>query len=57
MTALGVGSFSLSPFLGDGFYDVTFLDAQIAEYEDDYIRHIRFELPCDIVMDGKKEKE
>lgn len=56
MTALGVGSFSLSPFLGDGFYDVTFLDAQIAEYEDDYIRHIRFELPCDIVMDGKKRK-
>ena len=54
LTAFRVGYFTVNPYLNDGFYDVAFLDAQPALYEDEYIRHVRFEKNIRIEIDGKK---
>lgn len=54
LTSFRVGYFTINPFIQDGFYDLEFLGAQKAVYEDEYIRHIRFEQPIVIMIDGKK---
>lgn len=54
LTSFKVGYFTINPFLNDGKYDLEFLDSQEAEYEDEYIRHIRFEKSILIKIDGAK---
>lgn len=54
LTSFRVGYFTINPFIQDGFYDLGYLSAQKAVYEDEYIRHIRFEHPITIMIDGKK---
>ncbi len=54
LTSFNVGYFTINPYIRDGYYDLTFLSAQPAFYEDEYIRHIRFENPIRIEIDGKK---
>jgi DNA-binding NarL/FixJ family response regulator len=54
LTSFRVGYFTINPFIHDGFYDVGFLGAQPAQYEDEYIRHVCFEHPMRIEIDGKK---
>jgi CheY-like chemotaxis protein len=54
LTSFNVGYFTINPYIKDGFYDLTYLSAQPAFYEDDYIRYIRFENPMRIEIDGKK---
>jgi hypothetical protein len=54
LTSFNVGYFTINPYIKDGFYDVEFLKAQPAFYEDEFIRHIRFEKPMRIEIDGKK---
>lgn len=56
LTSLRVGYFTVNPYLkeGGGFYDVAFLDAQPAVTETAYLRHVRFEKPVVIKIDGKK---
>jgi CheY-like chemotaxis protein len=56
VTSFRVGYFTINPFNKEGFYDVDFLDRLDAVYEDDYIRHVRFDKPLDIMIDGKKHK-
>lgn len=46
--------FTINPFLKDGHYDLDFLASQNPFYEDEVIRHIRFEQPLVIMIDGKK---
>jgi CheY-like chemotaxis protein len=54
LTSFNVGYFTINPFIKDGYYDLEFLADQPALYEDEYIRHIRFENPIRIEIDGKK---
>jgi hypothetical protein len=54
LTSFRVGYFTVNPYINDGYYDVDFLAAQPALYEDEYIRHVRFEKPMRIGIDGKK---
>jgi DNA-binding NarL/FixJ family response regulator len=54
LTSFRVGYFTINPFINDGFYNLEFLNAQPAFFEDEYIRHIRFEKPMRIELDGKK---
>jgi hypothetical protein len=54
LTSFRVGYFTINPFIQDGFYDLGYLSGQKAVYEDEYIRHIRFEHPITIMIDGKK---
>jgi len=56
LTSFGVAYFTINPFQHDGSYDTTFLDAQSAIYESEFIRHIRFEKPMVMKVDGRKNK-
>jgi hypothetical protein len=51
-----VGLFTINPYLREGFFDVEYLNKLNVIYEDDYIRHIRFDKPLDIMIDGKRHK-
>ncbi|MFH1936039.1 MAG: PEP/pyruvate-binding domain-containing protein [Bacteroidota bacterium] len=54
LTSFRVGYFTINPHIGEGYYDVHFLNSQHAIWENEYIRHVRFETPCEIAIDGKK---
>ena len=54
LTSLGVAYFTINPFRGDGSYDTEFLDNREALYESQYIRHVRFDKPVTIKVDGRK---
>uniref|UniRef100_UPI004029AAD4 PEP/pyruvate-binding domain-containing protein n=1 Tax=Parabacteroides distasonis TaxID=823 RepID=UPI004029AAD4 len=54
LTSFGVGYFTINPFKGDGWFDEAFLNAQPAVEETEYLRHVRFDAPITIKMDGKK---
>ena len=56
LTSFQVGYFTINPFINDGYYDLAYLDSQTAVYEDEFIRHVRFEKPMCIKIDGKKSK-
>jgi CheY-like chemotaxis protein len=56
LTSFRVGYFTINPFINEGYYNVDFLNALNVVYEDSYIRHVRFENPLDIMIDGKKHK-
>ncbi len=53
LTSFRVGYFTINPFIKEGFYDVDFLNKEEAVYEDEHIRHIRFEKPLRVEIDGK----
>lgn len=54
LTSFGVGYFTINPFKGDGWFDEAFLNAQPAVEETEYLRHVHFDAPITIKMDGKK---
>lgn len=56
LTSFGVAYFTINPFLNDGTYDTEYLNAQPSVYESEYIRHVRFERPIVIKVDGRKNK-
>ncbi|MBQ9137966.1 MAG: phosphoenolpyruvate synthase [Alistipes sp.] len=56
MTSFGVGYMTVNPHAGDGVLNFDALDAMPALYESEYIRHVRFEHPLEICIDGVKNK-
>ncbi len=56
LTSFRVGYFTINPFINEGYYDVEFLNNLEAVYEDNFIRHVRFERSLEIMIDGKKHK-
>jgi DNA-binding NarL/FixJ family response regulator len=54
LTSFGVGYFTINPYIDDGFYDIDFLNSMDAVYEDEYVKHVRFEKYIEIKIDGKK---
>ncbi len=54
LTSFGVGYFTVNPFKGDGSFDEAYLNALPATYETQYIRHVHFDSPIVIKMDGRK---
>ena len=56
LTSFGVSYFTINPFQQDGSFDVDYLNAQPALYESEFIRHVRFEQPIIIKVDGRKSK-
>ncbi|MCD8030763.1 MAG: phosphoenolpyruvate synthase [Bacteroides sp.] len=55
LTSFGVGYFTINAFMQDGVYDQAFLDAQPAVEETEFLRHVSFESPLVVKMDGKKK--
>ena len=54
LTSFGVGYFTVNPFKGDGWFDEAFLNAHPAVEQTEYLRHVHFDAPITIKMDGKK---
>jgi hypothetical protein len=55
LTSLRVGYLTINPYMNDGYWDVAYLNKQKAQYEDEHLRHIRFEKPAKALIDGKKK--
>lgn len=57
LTSFGVGYFTVDTNTGEGgFVNKEILDAMPAVEETQYVRHVRFEYPMRILMDGKKQE-
>ncbi len=56
ITSFRVGYLTINPFIDDGFFDLDYLNAQKFEYEDEYLRHICFDKPLNIIIEGKSNK-
>ncbi|MCK9451562.1 MAG: phosphoenolpyruvate synthase [Bacteroidales bacterium] len=56
LTSFGVGYFTINPFINEGAYDLRFLDTKEAFYEDEFVRHIRFEEDMEVVIDARKNR-
>ena len=56
LTSFGVGYFTINTYRDDGIFRKDLLDAMPAVSETEYVRHVRFERPLKIMMDGKKQE-
>ena len=56
LTSFGVGYFTINPYKGEGIYQRDVLDAMPAIEETAHVRHVRFDKPLKIMMDGKKQE-
>jgi len=54
LTSFRVAYLTVNPSIGDGTYDVAYLDQQPALYEDDYVRLVRFADPLLVKVDGRR---
>jgi|APCry1669188910_1035180.scaffolds.fasta_scaffold00010_63 CheY-like chemotaxis protein len=54
LTSFRVGYFTINPYINEGYYNLDFLNEQPALFEDEYIRHVHFEKPIRIEIDGKR---
>lgn len=55
LTSFGVGYFTINAYMNDGIYNQSFLNALPAAEETEHLRHVRFEQPITVKMDGKKK--
>ncbi len=56
LTSFGVGYLTVNPYINDGYYDTEFLSGQPAVFEDEYLRHVCFDKPLTILIDGRSNK-
>ena len=55
LTSFGVGYFTINAYMNDGIYNQAYLNEQKAVEETNFLRHIHFEKPIKVKMDGKKK--
>ena len=55
LTSFGVGYFTVNTYTGDGVLQREILDKMPAVEETQFVRHVRFDRPLKIMMDGKKQ--
>ncbi len=55
LTSFGVGYFTVNAYRKDGIYNQQALDERPAVEETSFIRHVRFDKPLVVKMDGKKK--
>ncbi len=56
LTTFGVGYLTVNPYMNDGIYNVDFLNNHPAAGETSFLRHIRFDKPLKIEIDGKTNR-
>jgi hypothetical protein len=56
LTSCRVGYFTVNPEVGEGFVDWEWLASQPAVAENGCVRHLRFDKPITVSMDGKKNQ-
>ncbi len=55
LTSFGVGYFTINSYMNDGVYSQDYLNSLPAVEETRFLRHVRFEQPITVKMDGKKK--
>ena len=55
LTSFGVGYFTVNTYTGDGVLQKDVLDKMPAVQETQFVRHVCFDRPLKIMMDGKKQ--
>ena len=55
LTSFGVGYFTINTYTGDGVLQKEILDSMPAVEETEFVRHVCFDRPLKIMMDGKKQ--
>ena len=55
LTSFGVGYFTINTYTGDGIIQQAVLDSMPAVEETEHVRHVRFDMPLKVMMDGKKQ--
>ncbi len=56
LTSFRVGYFTINPFIQEGYYDLDYLSGREAVFEDEFLRHIRFDQPIKVQIDGKNRR-
>ena len=56
LTSFGVAYFTINDYCGDGYYNQQYLNRLPAEEETAHVRHIRFNSPIEIKVDGMKKE-
>jgi len=56
LTSFRVGYFTINPYINDGYYDLDYIINQEAFYECEYLRHVRFNKPLTVHIDGKNNR-
>jgi hypothetical protein len=56
LTSFGVAYFTINDYLGDGVYNQEFLNSLPAENETAHVRHVRFQSPLVVKVDGMKKE-
>jgi hypothetical protein len=56
LTAFQIGYFTVNPDAGEGFVDWQWLTSQAAAEERGCVRHLRFEAPIVVIMNGKSSR-
>ena len=56
LTSFGVGYFTINTYTGDGVFQKEILDQMPAVEETQHVRHVRFNAPLKVMMDGKKQE-
>ena len=56
LTSFGVGYFTVNAYKDEGVYQKQILDSMTAVEETEYVRHVRFDKPLHIMMDGMKQE-
>ncbi len=56
LTSFGVGYFTVNTYKGEGVFRKDVLDAMPAVDETQYVRHVHFDRPLRIMMDGMKQE-
>ena len=54
LTSFGVGYFTVNAYRNDGVYNQAYLDSLPAAHETKFLRHVHFDHPLTVKMDGKK---
>ena len=54
LTSFGVGYFTVNAYRKDGAYNQEYLNSLPAVHETQYLRHVHFDKPLIVKMDGKK---
>ncbi len=54
LTSFGVGYFTINSFMNDGIYDQDFLNDKEPAFETKYLRHVHFDKPLIVKIDGMK---
>ncbi|MBE0642121.1 MAG: hypothetical protein IH599_08800 [Bacteroidales bacterium] len=54
LTSFRVGYFTINPYIRDGSFDLDFLRTKEAFYEDEFLRHMRFDEPLIAKIDGRR---